>query len=244
MTERADILKNLSVVLVEPRGSGNVGSVARAMQNTGIDDLVLVNPCEYTNNEAYSMACKAHEVLHRARVYPALEEALSAFEVSVGTTRRTGKLRHPVLLLDEATPRVLSFAASNRVALVFGREDKGLKNTELSLCDILLEIPTSEAYGSVNLSHAVFLVCHHLFASTLEVEPSMKAAPREEVHRMFTHLERTLRALGYGADGNEYLVESILRTTRRLFGRTTLTAREVNMLRGILTQIDQRMGEE
>lgn len=235
---------NISIVLVEPQSSGNVGSVARAMRNTDFTDLVLINPCDYKNNESYSMACKADDVLARARVFPTLDAYIGEPSTIVAMTRRVGRNRFPVLTLDEAVPVILRLAASNRVAVLFGREDKGLLNEEIPPCDILVEIPTSEDYPSINLSHAVFTVCHHLFTAQTPKAHAIKAAPKEEVEKMYAHIERTLKALEYGDNGGEHLLEAIMRNFKRLFGRTGLMLKEVNMLRGILSQVEKRIPSE
>ncbi len=234
---------NISIVLVEPQSSGNVGSVARAMKNTGLTNLVLINPCDYRNNESYSFACKADDVLLGARRAATLDEYLSEGGVVVGTTRRPGRLRYPALTLTEAVPKILELAVENRVSILFGREDRGLENAEVSLCDMLVEIPTHADYPSLNLSHAVFIVCHHLFMSSGNERCGIKAAPRIEIEKMYAHMEETLRGLGYGDKGGEYLLTAILRGFKKLFGRTALMQKEVNMLRGIFTQIRQRIGK-
>lgn len=231
---------DITVVLVGPQSSGNVGSVARAMKNTGFSKLALVNPCDYMNNEAYSMACKADDVLRGAAVYNDLKECVKDSGLIVGTTRRMGRTRYPVMTLQEAAPKILEMSRANRVSLLFGREDRGLKNTEIPLCDMLIEIPTFPDYPSLNLSHAVFMVCYQLFTLTGEKGPVVVAAPSIEKDRMFEHMERALRSLGYGAEGGEYLLSTILRSFRRLFGRTGLMQKEINMLRGIFTQIEER----
>lgn len=231
---------NISIVLVEPQSPGNVGSTARAMMNTGFRDLVLINPCDYKNNESFSMACKADPVLFAARVFPDLPSFVNEPRVVVGATRRLGRHRYPVLTLDEAVPEILKLAASNRVALLFGREDRGLLNEEIPLCDMLVEIPTSEDYPSINLSHAVFVFCYHLFTAQQRKSPVIKVAPREELEKMYAHMDSALKTLGYGDKGGEYLLEAIMRSFRRLFGRTGLMMKEVNMIRGILTQIEKR----
>lgn len=233
-------LSNISVVLVEPQSSGNVGSVARVMKNTGFERLALVNPCDYRNNDAYSMACKADDVLLGAKVYPALDECVNAFKIVIGTTRRMGRLRYPVMTLAEAAPKIIELASANKTAILFGREDKGLKNEEIAVCDMLVEIPASNRYQSFNLSHAVLLVCHCLFTAENPAEAAIKAVAREDVEKMYVHLESALRALGYGEKGGEYLLNTVLRSFRRLFGRTALMQKEVNMLRGIFTQIQDR----
>lgn len=233
--------ENIDIVLVEPQSSGNVGSVARAMKNTGFANLVLVNPCDYRNNEAYSMACKADDVLKSARVFPEMESCIKETGLLIGTTRRMGRIRYPILTLQEAVPKILELSRDNRVSILFGREDRGLENEEIPSCDMLLEIPASPLYGSLNLSHAVFIVCYHLFAARGVKGPVVEVAPREELEKMYAHMEEALRALSYGDKGGEYLLKAILRGFRRLFGRTGLMHKEINMLRGIFTQIENRV---
>lgn len=235
------VFDNIEIVLVEPQSSGNVGSVARAMKNTGFKRLTLVNPCDYRTNEAYSMACKADDVLLGAAVYPTLAGCVKETGVVVGTTRRQGRVRYPILTLDEAVPKILELASKNKVSILFGREDRGLENDEIPVCDILLEIPTDEDYGSLNLSHAVFLVCYYLFAAGCAKAPTVTVAPREELEKMYLHMEEALRAISYGDMGGEHLLQTILRSFRRLFGRTGLMQKEINMLRGIFTQIQSRV---
>lgn len=232
--------RNISIVLVEPQSAGNVGSVARALKNTGFTKLTLVNPCDYRNNDGYSMACKAAHMLLEAEVYPNLKEAVKGSGLVVGTTRRLGRTRYPVLTLEEAAPKILEMSHKNKVSVLFGREDKGLKNTEIPICDILMEIPTHADYPSLNLSHAVLMVCYHLFMAMNYKGPTIRVAERDEIEKMYMHLEEALRALSYGEQGGEYLLKTILRSFRRLFGRTGLMQKEVNMLRGIFTQIQQR----
>ncbi|MEK7773835.1 MAG: RNA methyltransferase [Deltaproteobacteria bacterium] len=233
-------IDNISIVLVEPQSSGNVGSVARAMKNTGFSDLVLINPCDYRNNEAYSFACKADDVLLGARRFPDLGSHIRDAGIVVGTTRRMGKARYPLLTLTEAVPRIIELASGNSVSILFGREDRGLVNEEIPLCDMLLEIPAHPDYPSLNLSQAVMIVCHHIFASVRHRAPVIEAAPRQELDKMYAHMEAALRRLGYGEKGGEALLKSILRSFRRLFGRTGLMQKEINMLRGIYTQIENR----
>lgn len=239
-TKKPSIQSNIDIVLVEPQGAGNIGSVARAMKNTGFRDLVLVNPCEFHNNEAYSMACKADDVLLGAKVVGDLGSYLGGANILVGTTRRMGRIRYPVLTLQEATAKIVELASANRVSILFGREDRGLRNEELPLCDILVQIPTDPACPSINLSHAVFLVCYQLYASSSLTGSTIEVAPRQEVEKMYVHLEETLRAIEYGEMGGEHLLATIIRSFRRLFGRTGLMPKEVNMLRGIFTQIQSR----
>ncbi|MBI5885280.1 MAG: RNA methyltransferase [Deltaproteobacteria bacterium] len=234
------VYDNLSIVLVEPQSAGNVGSVARVMMNTGFKRLQLVSPCDYMNNEGFSMACNADALLLKAEVFDNVHECIERAAVVVGTTRRKGRVRWPVMTLPEAVPKLLELSRANKVAVLFGREDRGLTNDEIKLCDMLIEIQSTDEYPSLNLSHAVFAVCYHLFTTALPKVPAIKAAPRPDVEGMFKHLEEALRALNYGEQGNDYLLNTIMRTSKRMFGRTSLMKNEVNMLRGIFTQIIEK----
>lgn len=238
----AEIGKNILITLVEPQSAGNVGSVARALKNTGLSNLALVNPCGYLNNDGYSMACKASPVLFTAKVFSSIQDAVKGSGIVAGATRRMGRTRYPLLTLNEAVPKLLEFAQENRVSILFGREDKGLKNEETALCDVLFEIPTHSGYPSINLAHAVFIVCYSLYSAGCSKAPGIKAAGKDDVEMMYAHMEDTLRKLGYGEKGGEYLLQTILRSFRRLYGRTGLMPKEVNMLRGIFTQIEARAG--
>ena len=238
--------KNISVVLVSPQSAGNVGSVARVMANTGLTDLRLVDPVEYLTNDAFCMACNAIDTLKSAKVFPTLAEAVADAPLTLGATRRRGKWRRPMMTLTEAVGEVGKHSAANRVALVFGREDRGLLTDEIPLCDILFEIPSDDAYPSYNLSHAVLLTAFSVFVATGGAgaeEPEMEKAERGEVVKMFVHFESVLRSLDYGDRGGEHLLKTVMKNLRRLFGRTTLAEKEVNMLRGILARIDEKTGK-
>ncbi len=233
----------VDIVLVEPQGAHNMGSCARVLKNTGFENLVLLNPAEFRNDDAYSMACRAKDVLLKARICGNIEEALEGVRLVAGTTRRKGKFREPLLTMDEALPTIYDRSRNNRVAILFGREDRGLENPVLSRCDMLFEIPSAEDYPSLNLSHAVMVVCHNLFMmSGRKAEHKIVACDKEDVERMYEHLERTLRLLGYGDPDRkgEFLLESVMRNFRKLFGRTSLMKKEVSMMRGILTRIERR----
>ena len=238
------VADNISIVLVEPAGPGNIGSVSRAMKNTGFAGLTLVNPVSFKNDEGFKMACNASDILLGARVVDGLAEALDGADVIAGATRRLGRIRQPVLMLDEAAPELIKLGRKNKVSILFGREDKGLKNHEIKLCDILFEIPSTEACPSLNLSHAVFIVCHKLYTALDPPGPRIKSAPRPLYDEMFVHMESALKTLGYGEQGREYLLSAIMRTFKRLFGRTALMTKEVNMLRGIFTQIERRVNKD
>lgn len=157
------MLKNISIVLVEPQGDENVGMTARAIKNCGITDLSLVNPVPFKTRGANKWACSAADLLMKAKVFQTLKEAVADSSLVIGTSRRQGKLRPPMSVYEKAVAKICARAKKNRVALVFGREDDGLNRDELDGCDMVLSIPTSNLYPSLNLAQSVLLLCHEIY---------------------------------------------------------------------------------
>jgi tRNA/rRNA methyltransferase len=238
-------MDKINIVLVEPQGPINVGAVCRSMMNFGLQNLRLVNPCaDYNSLQAKKMALKAESILGQAGVYDTLQEALADCHLSFGTTRRFGKYRETFLSPEEAGEHTFSQPSTMRVAFVFGREDRGLHTSELDLCQSFVTIPTHEAYPSMNLSQAVTLVLYELRKSSMgknfSNEGQPPAARAEDVENMFQHMRRTLVEIEYLDHQNP---DHILRSFRRLFGRTQLDEREVRILQGLWSRIDWIEGE-
>ena len=152
------------IVLVEPIYSGNVGSVARVMKNFGFEELVLLNPCEL-DRPAHLMAVHAYDIIEKARIEFSLKDALKDSNIIVGMTGLPGKTDNKHFRIPAYSPKQLKeklAGNSGVVSLVFGREDAGLRNEELEICDLIVNIPTSPIYPSMNLSHAVAIVLYEL----------------------------------------------------------------------------------
>lgn len=235
----------ICVVLVGPKGAGNIGSVCRAMMNFGFSDLRLVNPrVDHLCDEARNMAVKAAILLESASVHFNLAESLADCHFSLGTTRRFGKYREEFLHPDKAARLVCGLPKDSRAALVFGREDKGLQTCELDLCQRLITIPTSEDHPSMNLAQSVSLCLYELFIAldTATEEPLHDALPvsGESLEAMYQHMQKTLLDIGYLDPQNP---GHLMRTFRRIFGRQLLNDREVGILRGLWNRIDRLKGE-
>ncbi len=233
------MLKNLCVVLVAPGGALNIGSVARAMANFGVNDLRLVMPqTDHLQDAARKMAVKATPILEQATIHEDLESALADCRFAIGTTRRFGKYRENLLHPDEAAQTLLPLLAKGCVALVFGRENRGLKTEELDLCQRLITIPTNDQLPSMNLAQSV-AVCLYEVAkmqgSGNAAGAGRKLATVTQLEDMFDHMRRSFREIGYLDPQNP---EHILRAFRRFLGRAALDPREVRILRGMLSQID------
>lgn len=238
-------LNNICVVLVEPQGPLNIGSVCRTMANFELKELRLVAPrTDHLCDEARRMAVKAGFLLEQARVCQSLEEALADCHLSLGTTRRFGKYRDDLLHPDQAASRLLPLSAGGRVALVFGREDKGLTTEELDLCQGLVTIPTCEAYGSMNLAQSVAICLYEVrraWGNALGKSGGRKRlAKGTQLESMFRHMRQTLLDIEYLDPQNP---EHILRSFRRIFGRAGLNEREVRILQGLWSRVDWLNGE-
>ncbi len=232
--------ENITVVLVEPQGPRNVGSVCRAMLNFGLQDLRLVNPkADHLLHEARQMAVKATTVLENAKIYQSLADALADCSLSFGTTRRFGRYREDMLHPDEAAKQLLPVTAEAKVALVFGREDKGLHTSELDLCQRFVTIPTSDKLPSMNLAQSVALCLYEISKTKGELSGAehgrKQLASNENLERMFTHMQESLTRVGFLNPQNP---DHILRAFRRILGRSGLNDREVRIMRGLFSQID------
>lgn len=233
-------LSNIWIVLDHPRVIGNIGWSARGMKNMGLSNLALVNPVEYQLGEIKQFAYAAEDVMEAARVFESLEEALRDMQFVIGTTRRVGRNRRPTAYMRDVAPEIVSAAVKNKVAVVFGSEDSGLTNADLSFCDRVVTIPEETDYPSLNLSHAVTLVCYELFLAgqSETFPPLLGLASREEVQGMYDHVRRVLAAIGYDRCGERDLLENILGSLKRLLGRTGLEKHDVNAIRGLCRRIE------
>lgn len=236
----------LTIVLVEPQGALNIGSVCRAMLNFGFTNLRLVNPqVDHLSHEARMMAVKAASVLENAQVFTSLEEALSDCVLSFGTTRRFGRYREDLLHPEQAAKQLAPVVFNDAVALVFGREDHGLFTSELDLCQHFITIPTNENLPSMNLAQAVSLCVYEV--SKVIKQPAdissdnKKYSSSENIESMFQHMRKSLVDIGYLDKQNP---DHILRSFRRILGRAGLNDRDVRILRGLFNQIDLYTGKK
>src|SRR5271170_435476 len=228
---------SFAFVLFRPQSPGNIGAAARAIKNMGFDDLRLVAPGTLKSREAVAMAVHADDVLAHATVYPELADALADCSIAVGTTSRRGGYRSRAVPLRAAAVELEALAGANKIALVFGREDRGLTNRELKLCHRLVTIPTAPEYPSLNLAQAVMVVAYELMmAGTAAAEsaraPEFVAASVSDP--MLDRMAEALVAIGFIPDDNP---EHIMLAIREIFGRSGLTAREVEILNGMARQM-------
>lgn len=244
MVEKMTNLKNISIVLVEPKEPGNIGSCCRAMKNMGITSLRLVNPVPYLVPDTFRLCYGADDLVQAAVTYTDLKSALADTSFSVGTTRRKGKHRKPVYWLSEVLPEITSYSQKNRVAIVFGRETKGLSNDELALCSAQVSIPTRNDFPTLNLAQSVLLVCYELFLTKHPPEKTIHTfVPQGELEQMYDHVCTVLTLLGYNNKGRG-LHTRILAALKRIFKRSSLEPAEVKMIHGLCSQIELKLSDK
>lgn len=230
-------------VLVETSHPGNIGAVARAMKNMGLNDLWLVNPREFPHPEATARASGADDVLAAARVVASLPEAIADCGLVLGTTARTREQHFRVLEVRAAGERIIADAHKGPVAVLFGTERFGLSNEHLLTAHALLRIPANPAYESLNIAMAAQLIAYeirmaqHQPGSTV---PGREAplATFEQMEQFYSHLSRVMEEVDFRdrTQSGTHLMGRI----RRMFNRAELDGNEVNILRGILTAVQKK----
>jgi len=235
-------LNSISILLVRPRYHENIGSAARAMKNMELNRLIVVDGSSPLHRDAYKLASGAEDILERAEESPTLKEAISGMGCVVGMTSRVGKERSPLLTPRELAEELIPISEKNSIGLVFGSEKEGLTNEELSLCHLYVRIPSADSFPSLNLAQAVMVLCYELFQSSTIIQKEMPPlASSDRLERMFEHMERTLVAIGF-LDAKH--PERIMRVLRKIFGRSQMDEREVQIFQGIWSKMDWHLGKE
>jgi cysteine desulfurase len=229
------------IVLIDPSHPGNVGSVARAMKNMGLDDLVLVRPRAFPHPEANALAAGADDVLETARVVSSVAEAIADCGFVAGTTSRPRSYYWEFATPRDVAARVVALPADERSALLFGSERFGLANEDLQHCNVLVRIPANPEYCSLNLAMSVQLLSYELYLarerpeSAIHLEQAL--ATSGDMEHFYAHLASVLEEIDF-ADRTGHLMERL----RRLFNRAVLDRNELNILRGILSAVQGRPG--
>lgn len=232
-TER--FMPNLRIVLVEPLYQGNVGSVCRIMKNFGFTELYLVNPCPL-EGEARAMSSHAIDVLRNAKICSTIEEAVADCDAVIGTTGMRAQkgcdhIRTPALTPAVLREKMEEFHPETKFALLFGREDIGFTNDELSFCSMIATVPSSHIYPVMNLSHAVGIMVYELSGARLTGK--YKTVDFKEFEAMCAHFGDVLNDM----DFDPLKKEKMALMMKRIFARAELTPCEAKTLRGIFRNI-------
>jgi TrmH family RNA methyltransferase len=234
---------SIRIVLVATSHPGNIGAAARALKNMSLEDLVLVRPKQFPHPEATARASGADDLLARARVVPDLASAVGDCGLVLATTARERDQNFRVMDARAAAQRLVQEAAHQRVAVVFGAERSGLSNAELNCAHALLRIPANPAYAALNLAMAVQIVSYEILcARGIVSEPAdaraVPLATPQEMERLYAHLAEVLEQIDFRdrTQRGTHLMNRI----RRFLQRAELDANEANIVRGILTAVQQQ----
>ena len=239
-----NLLNSVKVVLVGTTHPGNIGATARAMKNMGILDLALVEPKEFPSDVATFRSKAAKDILEKASVHTSLEEAISECELVVGTSARGRTVPWPVLNPREAAEEMHKSSLNGKVAIVFGREDRGLTNAELGLCNFHVHIPSDPEYSSLNLSQAVQILAYEIRLSYLQDRHvnkeywDVELANNEQTERLINHMDELMQEVDF------YDVENprkLLVRIRRFFKRSKIDVMEANIFRGLFATIQKKL---
>jgi len=244
-------LANVRIVLVNTTHPGNIGGVARAMKNMGLHDLCLVAPKVFPSEEAVSRASGATDILDSAKVVESVTEAIADCQLVVGTSARERHIPWPLVDPREMAAVVAPLPDDVTVAVLFGREDRGLTNEELQLCHKHVNIPAVDNFSSLNIAAAVQVITYELRMASLAGDAAradrpqwgtdwdIELADHDEIERLFVHLEETLVDIEFLDPDNP---RQLMPRLRRLLMRAVPDKVEVNVLRGVLRAVQKKTG--
>ncbi len=228
--------KNLNeffIILVEPKYGGNVGATARVMMNFGFNKLYLVNPCKL-DEECYTRAMHANSILENAHIFPTFKDSIKKMDYLVATSSIEHKkdkrhLRNSISI-ENLAKRI--FDIEGKIGLVFGREDYGLYNEEIAACDVMLKIPTSESYLSLNLSHAVSIVLYNLYIKGEFIPKERRNIGRVEKKKLYDFFSDLLEEINYP----KHKRDNTKIMFKRVMGRAMPSKWEYHTLMGVFSR--------
>ncbi len=242
-----DRLENIRFALINTSHAGNIGAAARAMKVMGLTQLHLIEPSDYPSAEATARASGADDVLFNAGVHKTLDEAIAACTVVFGTSARNRGMDIPVIDLDEAVAKMLEAAATQQVALLFGKERYGMTNEEMQRCHYLVRMPANPEYSSLNLAAAVQVAAYEIRKQGLNLSkpvsmPSSKDeipfADAAKMQSFYQHLFAVMHEVDFMDEQNEV---SLTEKIRMMFNRLNIEKHEMDILRGFLSAVNKKV---
>ena len=243
MRGKSDILMKPAVILVGPQLGENIGTVARAMLNFGLEDLRLVNPRHgWDVDRAIKASAGADKVVENRKTFTTTAEAIADLGYIVATTARSRDMVKTVLTPEKTAEKIYSHASEGvKSGLMFGPERTGLGNDEISLCDAICTVPLNPDFSSLNLAQAVLLMSYVWSnykddtAAEVLLMTDTRPANRGELSGMFTHLENALDEAGFLAPPEKK--PAMARNIRNMLMRTKMTEQDVRTFRGMINSL-------
>lgn len=229
----------ISVILIEPSFPGNIGSICRAMANFEFNELIIVNPkCDVFASDAIKMSKWGSDILKKAKIVDF--DYLKKFDYLIGTTGKVGTTDYNIIrspITPDELADLINKKENSKIAILFGREDKGLTNEELELCDFVVSIPASKKYPILNLAQAATIIFYELFKnnnSKLSNLSHIKYATAKEKEILMSILKNKLDKMHFATKEKK---ETQIKVWKRMIGKSFLTKREAMALMGFLKRI-------
>ncbi len=230
-------LDNVVIVLDNPKDVVNVAGVVRVMMNMGLSRLRLVSPDDFDTYRIGGIAHRSEELTHQAETFGTLQDALSDVVLRIGTSARPRTDQRNYVRPREVAPKIVEGTVGGLVALVFGREDRGLTNEGLDLCQMVAIVPTAAEYPSLNLAQACLVFCYEIYLAGSEDAPLPRGkrdqgpATQKDLEEMYSALDRGLRRIDF-FKGDRH-PESVMRLLRTILSRAEPDLREARLVRAM-----------
>jgi TrmH family RNA methyltransferase len=236
-TYDAEALARVAIVLVEPQDVVNIAGTMRAMSNMGLSNLRVVNPAEFDAHRIEGISHKSGELIRATQHFTSLDDAIADAVFVVGTTARSRTAHRNFTHPRELAPEIVARAQKGTVAILFGREDRGLSNESLDRCHQVVQIPTAPEFWSLNLAQAVLLLSYEVFMAARGGEAPLPVGRRRTRPATHAELERMYGALENGLDRIDFFKarkpEAVMRTIRTVLARAGLGINESKLLGAI-----------
>ena len=235
--------KNIHFILVRPQLGENIGAVARSLKNFNFENLRLVSPRDsWPNKSATYTAVEAKDVVHKAKVFPNIDRAVADLDYVFATTSRSRSVNKKIIDLSKAIKIIKKQSIHNKkTGIFFGPEASGLSNDDLINANYLVNIPTSNKFKSLNLSHAVTIFAFELFTASIKFEPIVKNlyrsddAKKKEVNAFLNFLISHLDKVGFLKPAEKK--QQMIRSVKNIFHRSSLSTQEIRTLSGVISSL-------
>tara|TARA_B110000438_G_C15740984_1_gene618438 strand:+ start:172 stop:897 length:726 start_codon:yes stop_codon:yes gene_type:complete len=233
-------LKKIYFILVRPQLGENIGAVARAIKNFNITKLRIVNPkCSWPNERATATSVGAKDILKKSKIYNSIDKAIADLDIVIASTSRIRKVNKKIISITSIDKIIKK---EQKIGIVFGPEDSGLSNDEISNADYLVKIPTNKNFSSLNLSHSAiifgFQIFKHFSGNKMKFNSSYKSsiAKKSEVNKFLKFIFNGLDKKGFLQPNHKR--KSMLRNINNIFHRINLSEQEIRILLGIFSTLN------
>ena len=233
----------INIVLVDTIHPGNIGSVARAMKTMGLSRLSLVNPRIFPSGEANALSGNATDVLESANIYSSIKDAIKNSTFVYATSSRDRSIQWPIMDASSAAEKISNEVASDKeISIIFGKEDRGLTNTELEYANNLIEIPANPEYPVLNLAMSAQIICYEIFkvynSDNIKEWRDYPEVNSEQLQRLIDHFIDTAVKIDVIDPDNP---KKILSRIKRMFTRLQPDEMEASFMRGFLSGIKKKL---